>query len=532
MNTFKPLIAIVALVLCTATLTRAADAPDSPAQLAPADANVYVQINDLAGLRADWANDPLAKYLEQYMPPHHEPQAWQDIQTLMGMSGEQIVDTYFGKVLGLFAVGTGEKPPGLVLSRVEAADSKMAIEKLALESMGKFGPFELYQPSDGKGRIAVSDKWVAMGDVKHDDFIRNALTNAGKGPSLADNAQFKQWTSKLPGGWIAMGFARDKDKDEVHTAGAYRENRNLTIEYAGHSPNFSKVYEKLSDAGAAEFGPLPQSTIGAMTLNVYDKTPDPRAVEFFDRILAPRSYEQQVLPKLDAPVVAFLGELKSSEVEPNPGLSVPVVGVALHLKDGSVSADLDRILNSVLVFANLATMQWAVDPIAMTTSEYSGSKYSVADMGKPLSQKAKRPEIAGLVKLTYGRVGDWYVICSHETFYRQCVDAAAGKSALSAAADFKAMPLKDHGQAIMSGFVRAPRLGDHIQTWLDYARPKYPQVFADAEQVDPDRPVAKAVRGLTVLRGALNHYRSMSLQTYRGEGDVMRAKADIIRQSN
>lgn len=529
MNTSKSLLAIAALTLCTATLLRAAD---NPAQLAPADANVFVQINDLATLRADWANDPLAKYLQQYMPPHHEPQAWQDIQTMLGLSGEQIIDTYFGKTLSLFAVGTGEKPPGLVLSRVNADDSKAAVQKLGLESMGKFGMFELYQPSDGKGRIAVSDQWVAMGDPKHDDFIRNALTDAGKGAALADNAQFKQWTSKLPGGWTAMGFVRDKDKDEVHTAGAYRDQRNLTLEYAGHSPHLSKVYEKLSDARATEFGPLPTSTIGAMTINVYDKTPDPRAVKFFDSILAPKSYMNEVLPKIGAPVVTFLGELKSSEIEPNPGLSVPVIGVAIHLKDASVGDDLDRILNSSLVFANLATMQWAVDPIGLTTGEYNGSKYSVADMGKPLSQKARRPEIAGLVKLTYGRIGDWYVICSHEKFYRQCLDAAAGKAALAAAADFKAIPMKDHGQAIVSGFVRAPRLGDHIQTWLDYARPKYPQVFADAEQLDPARPAAKAVRGLTVLRGLLGHYQSMSLQTYRGDGDTLRAKADLIRQSN
>ncbi|QNN25311.1 hypothetical protein HED60_24515 [Planctomycetales bacterium ZRK34] len=526
MNLSKPLMVVAALVLCTAAVLRA----ESPADLAPADANVYLQLNDLAKLRADWESDPLADYLKQYMPPHHQPQAWQDIQTMLDMNGEQIIDTFFGKTLSLFAVGTGEKPPGLVLSRVDLADSKAAVQKLSLELMGKFGSFELYQPSDGKGRIAISDKWVAMGDPKHDDFIRNTLTHAGKGDTLAANAQFKQWTTKLPNGWVALGFARETDKDEVHTAGLYRNGRDVKLEYAGHSTNFAKVYEKLSDAGAKQFGPLPATTIGAMTLNVHDKSPDPRAVEFFNRILAPRSYEKEVLPKLDAPVVAFLGELKSDQVEPSPGLSVPVVGFALHLKDGSVSADLDRILNSVLVFANLATMQWAVDPIAMTDGEYNGSTYRVADMGKPLSQKAKRPEIAGMVKLTFGRIGEWYVICSHENFFRQCVDAAAGKSTLTAAADFDAIPLKNHNTPVMSGFVRAPLLANHFQTWLDYGKSHYPQVFTDAEQVKPARPAAKAVRGLTVLTGALKHYRSMSLQTYRGEGDTLRGRADIIRQ--
>jgi len=519
--------AVVAVLLLSVTCAFAAD----PAKLAPADANAFIRINDLAKLRADWENDPLAEYLEDQMPAHQEPQAWRDIQAMLGLSGEQIVDRYFGQVLALFAKGAGEKPPGLVVSHVKPDHAKHAIEKLDLQSLGQFGKFELYEPPDGNGRIAYGDSWMAMGDVKHDTFIRKALTQAGQGKSLADDDQFKKWTAMLPANPTAMAFMRDPDKGETHAVAAERiGKRDVKLSYVGHSPKLGELYGKLGDAKATTFGPLPGSTIAAMSLNIHDRNPDKRMTEVFDRILAPKTFEKDVLPKLSAPAVGFLGELKSDEVEPAAGFSVPVVGWAIHMKDDSAANDLNRLMNTGMTFINLATLNWGVEPVAITQGKLGDVTYTTADVGKALAQKSGRKGVAGAVKITFGQVGDWYIVASHEKFFRACAKAAnGGASSLASSQDFKAVKLKEHDGAVMSGFVRAPQLSAHIQTWLDYGRPRYPDVFADADQTVPDRKVGRAVRGLKVLSGILKHYQSFSLQAYRGDEDRLHAEAMIRR---
>ncbi|MBI1370080.1 MAG: hypothetical protein GC162_15680 [Planctomycetes bacterium] len=500
------------------------------AKLAPADASIFVEINDLAALRADWANDPLGQYLQTQLPPNREPQAWSDVQAMMQMTGPQIVDKYFGKVLALVVKGTYGGAPGVVLSKVDKADAAVAIDRLMLQPAGKAGNFDLYVTGDGAAGFAFADEWMAMGEPRNEVFIKDMLANVGKGKSLADDEQFKTWIGKLPQNRQAVAFLRNPDQDEVHAVAAQREHRNLTLTYAGHSPNFAEGLSKLSTARATEFGPLPERTIAAMTINGYDTEPDIRFTELVDRVLAPKTYVKDIMPKLQAPVVLFLGEATAQEMDPSPGFSAPVVGIAIHMRDATVTTDLDKLVNSALLFANLATLEWKVDPIAMSMASHNGKPYSVADIGKSLSQHFNRPGLAGTIKLAYGRVGEWYVITSHETMFKAMLDAAAdpGKS-LVMQDDFKAMGLEDVDAPIVTGFLRAPRLAAHIQTWIDRGRQMHPEIMAEATHVEPSNRIAKIVRGITVLQGVLKHYTSMTLQMHKTDDEAIGATIKVIR---
>src|SRR5690554_5744298 len=116
---------VVACVVATGVMAGVgrpalAELPEEGAAVAPADAAVFIEVEDLAALRAELEEDPLVEYLRDLTPARREPAAWRAIQDALGLSGEEIFDRYFGSRVVLVGEGTEEGGPGVLLSRVEA----------------------------------------------------------------------------------------------------------------------------------------------------------------------------------------------------------------------------------------------------------------------------------------------------------------------------------------------------------------------------------------------------------------------------
>ena len=504
-------------------------APDTAqaAQLCPASVGVFIQIDNLAEARALFAHDPLIEYLRTLGPAPQEPKPWRQLQTMLGMDGDQIIDRFFGRSVAVVAQKAEDGSPWLLLSRVSADDANVLVTKLNLRHLDQLNGFDAYATADDKARLAFGRGWMVVADKRFENVAGNFIKQAGDGPALADDPDFKAALAKMPADRTAVAFARDPGKGEAHVLAAVRRGRDVSLHYAGHSPKFKDLLDRRADAKALEFGPLPADTLAAATLNLYD--PNPQDNPFVDRLLAPKTFRGDVLPKLAAPLVVFLGEVKGAAVDPDPGLDVPVLGVAVKLKDPAVADDLTRVFDGLMLLANIATVQWQTQPIVVAGASYHETSYRTAGLGAALAERTGRPELATL-KLSYGRVGDWYVLCTQDTFFKRCIDASGdATAALVNSPAFKAMAVGEQRGAIATYVARPAAVARHMQTWISHWQKVRPAVIASAVG-DPQTPEAKGVKGVMILTHVLAHFKSVSFQAHVAEGGELRGRLDVVRE--
>lgn len=331
---------------------------------------------------------------------------------------------------------------------------------------------------------------------------------------------------KLPANRIATAYFRESD-DNVHALAASRKGRDVMLTYRGRSPDYKPLLAQLGDGAALDFGPLPATTIAAVTLNF--KLPAPPNEKQINHLLAGKSFRADMLPKLGAPIVAFLGEVPGEELEPKRSFSLPVAGLSIRLKDASVAADLTNAINILVVMANFAAAKWEAPDIPVRDVIHREAAFRVADVGPLLSSRAKRDEFKP-INVAYGRVGDWYVICSQEKFFTQCVDANIDPSRrFVASAPFQAMALQGREGPILTAVLRPAALAAHVDGWLAHLRSARSQVVEESHKEQPGTLEAQFVRGARIAAGLLGHYQSMTLQAYR-DGDGIAAEASVIRR--
>jgi hypothetical protein len=153
----------------------------------------------------------------------------------------------------------------------------------------------------------------------------------------------------------------------------------------------------------------------------------------------------------------------------------------------------------------------------------------VAEVGSLLSHRAQREEFKP-IHVAYGRVGDFFIICTHEKIFAQCIDANADPSrGFASSPAVAAISLQQRGTPMLTAVLRPAELSTHIDAWLAHVRSARSQLDAESQKDDPATPEARLVKGARILAGLLGHYQSMSLQAYR-EGDTIAAEAKIIRR--
>lgn len=501
------------IALLAATMLAATVKAESAAELLSADTAVFIEIDDIAKHRAAMENDPIGSVLlEKQREAMDQNNVWLAIQAAMGMTGDEIIDTYFGKKLVVVGKEAGENKPAYVLSKISDADGAAAVENLQLVSSNMTaGDFKIYNSEDGQGFFALGKGWLAMTGWEHVDFMKSSLEKLGKGSSLAKTAEYKKFVGQLPKSRFATLFAHDTVKGETHALGATNSATKLSLFYRGHSPEFANVFTKLGEATSFNFGPLPKSTVAAASLNLFERNP-PADIARIDQFFGEnKSFTNDILPKIEAPIVVFLGELPGDEADPKTEFRVPVLGIAIKMKDKSVAEDLNVGMNNALAFGNIGIMGLGGKFAAIQSTEYNGVPYRTVNFGAGLAVPAQRDEVKSLVRATYGAVGDWFVVCTQSKFFEQCVDAKTG--------DFSSIEPGTTMTPIMAGRINGSMLARHLGSWLTYG-----------ETADLPRFNEIPVKELKEVLELAKHIQAVDLQVHRGEDDIVVGQVDVQRK--
>ncbi len=502
------------------------------AKLAPADAGVMIQVDDLAKLRADWEKDPLVKMVLERTGIANGNEGWDLIKTVMGMDTGQILDTYFGKRIVLIAEEEGDGKPGVILSEVTPQHAQLAIERLGLIPQGKAGDFELFTTADDKGQFAFSDGWMAMCDIAHLDYMTQVLERDPQAPSLADQAEYKALVSKLPKQHSALVFVRKPAEQEVHALSLQTRERSITVHYAGQPGAKGRDFLQLNHTGTVTTGPLPASTLGVMAMNLFTADMPLENERMLDRLIAPRTVRKDVLPKLAGPVLLALAEEKPSADQPQNANGRPqaVLALAIELVDASVATDFKRLLDGALLLLNLQSAQWGTEPVAMNDQTYAGAAFRVADVGPMLADRAQRPELENM-QLVYGQVGSWFMLTTSRAYFEKCLDAAAeptqrfkpGTNLLTLIDDsaIKAAPL-----GLMT--LQPQPLAAHLQQWIKFWEKERPQLLAAARQ-QPQSPEGKFAQAVLLSEEVLRQLKNLDMQLHKLDEQTLGATLTITR---
>lgn len=429
MTRFTSLIAALAFAIVLIASPRAN--AQTPAELAPADTAIFVHMSNPAAWFSDLTQGPIGTKMREKI---ETAEGSGDLLAALGMKLDQFMAAYFGGDVVVLSPGKGKD--GVIFTQVTKANREHAIDSLGLQRNGDVAGYPLYVGSDGNGYFAMMDNWVAMCDLNTFEYLKSILSQPAGGKRLIDTDHYKRWTKELPDR-RTMTMLSFESVESQHAIGVVRNGISLDATYLGISPGANELMSILGENDTADFGPLPASTLGALTFNILANEEMKAQYKGLDMLLAGKSFVNDVLPKLDAPTVLFMGSVPGKSVDPAVGVEVPVNGLALKMKDASVAQDLNLLFDNAVLLANVAVTQIPAGQIPQRTGTYKDASYKVAEIGTPIAKALQFSEIAP-IQLVYGRVGDYFVFCTQENFFKQCVDANAGGQAMRMSVEGKA----------------------------------------------------------------------------------------------
>ena len=514
MKRFAPLTPIaVCLSLAAALLVGRPASAQDPAQLAPADIAVYIHIDQPDKWFADLTQGPLGLKMREDIQTQ---KGSGDLLAALGMNIDQFMRAYFGG--DVVVLGPGGDKDGVIFTEVSPADRAHAITSLDLKQGNDLAGYKTYVGDDG-GMVVMLDKWVAMCDASAVEFLEGILKMPATAPRLSQTKRYVKWTTELPKD-RAMTMLVSEGENDHHAIGVVRNGASLDATYLGTSPKFDELMGMLGKTSVAEFGPLPKDTIGAVSFNILANDKAKEGFQFFDAMLGGKSFADDVLPKLDAPTLMFMGSVAGDAVTPKVGVEVPVVGLAFKMNDDSVAADLNRINDALVMFANFAVAEFKAGAIPQRDGNYGGAKYRVAEVAAPVAKGIEFPEIAP-IQMVYGTIDDYYVVCSQEVFFKQCVDAYAADKTKRMRVEGPIHRLAK--TPVLAATGRPDGLGRLVRSWGVMLQKKgLPEVLAGAEQQNP-----MDFEGLFDLTGMLEQYSLVKMQVWSGDDGLVIGSAQL-----
>jgi len=516
MNTltrFKRLLAPA--LLATFALAQAPSAgAQSPAELAPADTAFYLHLTEPDDWFADLTQGPLGQKMRQKIETR---EGSGDLLKALDMSLDQFMSAYFGG--DLVVLSPGKDRDGVMFTKVAPADRAHAIDRLGLQRKADIAGHPAYVGEDGKGTIVMLDNWVAMCDRSAVEYLTDVLSQAPGSKRLADTERYAKWSAELPD-QRTMTMLAFEGEDSQHALGVVRRGISLDATYLGISPDTDELMGMLGRTDLAEFGPLPAAdTIGALSFNIVANAEMKQQLKGLDMMLGGKSFANDILPKLDPPTLIFLGSVAGEDVAPAVGVEVPVHGLALKMNDPSVAQDLTLLFDNTVLLANVAVTQIPADQIPQRTATYKDTAFKVAELGAPVAKALGFPEL-GPIQLVYGQVGDYYVFCTQEQFFKRCVDANAGGQAMRIDVEGPAHRLATTPVLAMTG--RPDRFASLLGSWADMLADKgLPESIAG----DRDKPLP-----LDDLRNAIKimqQYSLIKMQVWSGEDGLVIGRAQL-----
>jgi hypothetical protein len=498
---------------------------DDPAVLCPADARLYLRVNDLAGWRQSGTNDRAVEHVWSIIESLNLPDVWQRAQSQLGYDDARMADAVFGSCAMVVVQRIDGRDMPVILTRVDQQVLTRLPRAAGMQSWGRtaaFGPYRLYRCDTEHGQIAAAfgKRWMAVTGANEVDALRRLLcaTASGIAPMNASD-DYRTVANALPGDHDVLLISRKADGSLVHGVTVRRSPGADRMDYAAHGSGLAQLDERYVLGDGVNFGLLPDSAAAAVSFNAIER--GRRLPAALNMVTFPRSFNRHVLGRLLPSVVLFIGDASSGA----PGEAMqPALGAAVRMRDPRVAADLDKLVAAAHLLATLGEVDVMRMLFGIRRESVGDYQYRVADFGDAIARRANDSAVAEmlgdpstrkLTHLTFGPISDWYVICTNEAMYRQCIAAADDASRrLVQTDDYAQMRFDTNRQWLLANvMMRANKLEGLFEglaeRWHHSALAKTHTPY--------DQPLSWLIEGLA-------NYHWLRCQVWRSDDDELRGE--------
>ncbi len=451
------------------------------ATLAPADTGLFIALHDVASWEQRYGEHPLWPLLTQLLPCQERPRLWRRLQFMMNLDQRQFVERYLGKSVALLLPDPFLERTLTMASRVAPADSQALVEALRLLPLGAVGAYQLYTTPDRGARVAISPQWVLLTSAEGERQLRRLVEQPADDPRLATEPLFRQALAEAPGHTPLLVYARTDDS-QCQTGWIEAGERQMTVHFLVRSPQVAPWRQAVLRAthNRASVAPACAALSVRLELPPIDlERPHP-----LDAFLAPQRFYHDILGRMASPIVFFvcpppaLGACPEGPAEARQVPSdLPTLGLSFAWRDAALADDLDVILtNLTSVLGQTARDEQGAPAYTVQAVAHAGGIRRSAACGPVLAARTGWRELDG-VALTWGRVGDRYIICTREREFSLCAgpcgnDAqtpvtAAPAAAIHEAAAGPALTDADRKPLVAQVQLQAAPLRAMLQRWIE-----------------------------------------------------------------
>ena len=503
-------------------------------QWIPADTAVVVEVTDAGQWSGDFGDNQLGQILLRFSPANRFFRGWRRMQQMLDQTSAQMVDNYFGKSVVLLAAHTSPGSPMVIASRL-ANRQKAAelIEKFELQEREVYADHHIYQTPDGGAILSVHDTTptIILTSERNTPYLKRLIDAAETEPLLKDDQAFVQFLASSPQNSVLKGYIRVDHEDAKHSFFVTHSDDAIRGHYVGKMPQMMQVLSQLGSDKPHRFGPLPPDCMAAVSVNLSNSHPN--TVTFIDKILAPKSFLNDVQPKLGQSMVLFLNKPQQAQM-------IPSVGLAIQMKDTNLASDMDTFMKNVMVVSSMSLEkrrppgspespespdnQPPPPPVQPLLVKHNQTAYRTAPVAN-IKMIQQGMTVITPIQLSWGRINNWYVVSSDKETFCQCVDNPAEKASLIQQVADK-NPQANPGQPIAQLQIKPQIFAQHLQR------------FGKDQVIEKSSPGPGSRRfyrqspiNINDLCKALNQFASMKVDVYRDAQNQMVTEVEMIKQA-
>jgi hypothetical protein len=493
-----------------------------PAEICFADTDAFIRLTELAAHNnadPDALFTQVAGFIEDLCTNDFSTRAAQ----AFGVTPRNLFNRLFGNDVAMIDRQHGSNSPVLIISKAAPEDLQRLPDALGAKvwkTSPTTGGYPTYVFSTGEHQaqdilLTVGTQWFFLCEKRHVGHLRTLLRQEqGTRKTLAQHPEYRRlYTQTDAFGFVVVrGAAQDTVAATIKRSEAGYEldlasRLDLPPDAILPAPERDAPHPFLAERHNLHFGPLPENTAAALALNFLHRKP--KDLGALDIPVIFGSVRSTILPGIEPPLIAALASVPSPVPEDETG--IPALLLCARAPDAAVAKSLDSVIGTFHLLATLGAFEFKKSLFGVTEREYRGTPYTLADFGDGIIARlpenfllplADLPEPAGLRKLCFGRIDDWYVLSTQEACFHACVDATGNPSkSWTINPVFNAPELHHHRQNLATVVLETSRVGAMVSN----ASTRYEQARSAPVEEPPQQPPGNDVPNPLDSLGKVTH---------------------------
>jgi hypothetical protein len=360
----------------------------------------------------------------------------EETATRLGISRHEVLRDLCGKDLIVVEVESDDRRAAFFVSRAARELLARLPEAAGLTPwppLPRLGAWSLHR-IDLEGEpciVALAERTFALATEKDARSLIEALSaSTAKRATIEEYPEYVDLTRRLGESWTALFYSRSDEDNERHAVAVTIDGERLEASYAAHTETVAKYTDPIASIDGIDFSPVSRDALAAGSISVIGR--EIPSESFLDFLVFPSDFRDDVLARIAPPIVFFVDVIPRARLDPDPGIAIPVFGVAVRMLDPAVAPLLERMVGRIHFWISMGSLDVADAFLGIETAETPRGSYRTADFGPVLRAAgedttigrflARSPAAGALTRVAYGAIGEHWVVCTQTMYFRDWLE--------------------------------------------------------------------------------------------------------------